>query len=126
LLKRKLIFDAYSEAFNKFDWAELTPYSTEDKISSFHLFPLRIKGVIESQRDTIIQEIFIQDVSVNVHFTPVPMMSFYKKMGYSIEDYPQSYLNYSREISLPVYYDLSEEQVQIVIKAVIYAVEKTL
>jgi len=35
------------------------------------LYPLRIKGITEVQRDAIIKEIFDQDVSVNVHFIPV-------------------------------------------------------
>jgi dTDP-4-amino-4,6-dideoxygalactose transaminase len=33
-------------------------------------------------------------------------------MGYKIENYPISYDNYSREISLPIYYNLTNEQVK--------------
>jgi dTDP-4-amino-4,6-dideoxygalactose transaminase len=79
---------------------------------------LRIKDITEEQRDKIIQKIFDKDVSVNVHFIPLPMMSFYKKLGYKMENYPNTYDNFSREISLPVYYDLTMEQVGIVTKAV--------
>ena len=64
------------------------------------------------------QRIFEQEVSVNVHFIPLPMLTAYKKMGYKISDYPVTYDNYSREISLPVYYNLTDEQVQQVIQAV--------
>jgi len=63
---------------------------------------------------------------VNVHFIPVPMMSFYKALGYSIDAFPITYENFSREISLPVYYDLTNEQVTQVINAVIKAVEEVL
>ena len=69
------------------------------------------------------QKIFDQDVSVNVHFIPVPMMSFYKGMGYKISDYPETYSLYKNEISLPVYYDLSPEQTDTVVQALIHAVE---
>lgn len=126
LVQRKHIFDSYRERFAQYDWAEIPPYETELKTSSYHLFPLRIKGISETQRDSIIQLIFDQDVSVNVHFIPVPMMSFYKALGFSIDDYPTTYLNFSREISLPVYYDLTDEQVSQVINAVIKAVEEVL
>ena len=126
LVQRKHIFDYYRERFAQYDWAEIPPYETELKTSSYHLFPLRIKGISETQRDSIIQMIFDQDVSVNVHFIPVPMMSFYKALGFSIDDYPTTYLNFSREISLPVYYDLTDEQVSQVINAVIKAVEEVL
>jgi dTDP-4-amino-4,6-dideoxygalactose transaminase len=72
------------------------------------------------------QKIFDQDVSVNVHFIPVPMMSFYKELGYSIANYPVTYYNFSREISLPVYIDLTNDQVQKVIDAVVSAVESSM
>ena len=126
LPRRKEIFDAYKTALSKYAWAEFAPYETDSKTSSYHLFPLRIRGISEVQRDAIMQKIFDQDVSVNVHFIPVPMMSFYKEQGYSIANYPVTYYNFSREISLPVYIDLTNEQVQIVINAVVSAVESTL
>ena len=69
------------------------------------------------------QRIFEQEVSVNVHFIPLPMLTAYKNMGFNIADYPVTYDNYSREISLPVYYDLTDEQVQQVCQAVIKATE---
>jgi dTDP-4-amino-4,6-dideoxygalactose transaminase len=45
-------------------------------------------------------------------------------LGYHIENYPKTYQNYAREISLPVYYDLSDEAIKTVANAVINAVEK--
>jgi dTDP-4-amino-4,6-dideoxygalactose transaminase len=61
-----------------------------------------------------------------VHFIPVPMMSFYKEQGYSIANYPVTYYNFSREISLPVYIDLTNEQVNRVIDELVSAVESTI
>ena len=43
-----------------------------------------------------------------------------------MEDYPVAYDNYCREISLPVWYGLSEEMVKTVIDAVICSVEEVL
>ena len=127
MLKKRLdIFTKYATAFEKYDWAELPIFKCKDKISSYHVYCLRIKEVTEDQRDAIIQEIFEQDVSVNVHFQPLPLLSFYKNQGYNIKDYPVSYDNYSREISLPVYYNLSDKEVDIVINAVVNAVQKVI
>jgi dTDP-4-amino-4,6-dideoxygalactose transaminase len=53
-------------------------------------------------------------------------MTYYKNSGYSISDYPVAYDNYSREISLPVYYDLTDDMVKTVIKAVASAVEEVI
>jgi dTDP-4-amino-4,6-dideoxygalactose transaminase len=124
LVKRKHIFDTYSKMFSNYSWAELQEYSTNIKKSSCHLFLLRIKSIDEFKRDKIIQNIFEQDVSVNVHFIPVPLFSFYKKLGYNIDNYPIAYDNFSREISLPVFYDLTDEQIEIVAKSVVNAVKK--
>jgi len=126
LKKRKEICDKYSNAFSKYDWAELPVMKDENRESCYHLYPLRIKGIKEKQRDEIIKEIFERNVSVNVHFIPVPMMSYYKKNGYKISNYKTAYNNYAREISLPVYYNLSNEQITQVIEAVVSSVKKVL
>ncbi|MEQ2911412.1 DegT/DnrJ/EryC1/StrS family aminotransferase [Butyricimonas faecihominis] len=123
---RKCIYDQYTDAFARYGWAELPIYETEDRKSSYHVYCLRVKGITEQQRDEIIQRIFDKDVSVNVHFQPLPLLSAFKNKGYKMEDYPVAYDNYCREISLPVWYGLSEEMVKTVIDAVICSVEEVL
>ena len=123
---RKCIYDQYTDAFARYGWAELPIYETEDRKSSYHVYCLRVKGITEQQRDEIIQRIFDKDVSVNVHFQPLPLLSAFKNKGYKIEDYPVAYDNYCREISLPVWYGLNEEMVKTVIDAVICSVEEVL
>ncbi len=124
--RRETIFDIYDKAFAKEGWAMLPLHTSLDKKSSYHLYQLRIRNCDESTRDRIIQEIFEQDVSVNVHFIPLPCLTAYKKRGYNINDYPETWNKYSSEISLPVYFDLSNEQVKMVIEAVNKAVQKVL
>lgn len=124
--RRKSIFDAYDAAFQQTSWA-LTPlHQTAEKQTCYHLYQLRIADVSEEQRDAIIQEIFEQDVSVNVHFQPLPLLTAYKNLGYKMADYPEAWNKYSTEISLPVYFNLTDEQVQQVISAVIHSVQKVL
>ncbi len=126
LVRRREIFDRYSNALKSNERFKLPVYQTNEKTGCYHLYPLRINNINEEQRDLIIKEIFDQDVSVNVHFIPVPCMSYYKGLGYSIQNYPQTYKNFSCEISLPVYYDLDNNKVDTVIKAVLHAVNKVL
>ena len=125
-LKRKHIFDTYQAAFSKDSRFQVPVYHTDSKIGCYHLYPLRINGITEQQRDAIMKEIFDCDVSVNVHFIPVPAMTFYKNLGYDLKNYPVTYDNFSREISLPVFYNLTDEQTQTVINAVISSVNKVL
>lgn len=126
LIVRKQVCDYYSDVLSDFDWAHLPILRDAHRESSYHLYPLRIKGVSEEQRDAIIQAIFDEDVSVNVHFIPLPRLSFYKNQGFKIDDYPVTYSNFAAEISLPIFYDLTTEQKQRVVAAVVKAVESVL
>lgn len=126
LVQRKHIFDTYSAKLSPYDWADIPPYETADKVSCYHVYLLRIKGITEEQRDAIIQCIFDEEISVNVHFQPLPLLSAYKNQGYKMEDYPQAFDNYQREITLPVYFTLTDEQIDSVVKAVVKSVSKVL
>jgi dTDP-4-amino-4,6-dideoxygalactose transaminase len=126
LKKRAHICEAYEVAFSGRSEFELPVHKTAQITGSYHVYPLRIKDITEQQRDAVIAEIFARDVSVNVHFLPVPATSFYRSLGYNMDDYPVAYDNFKREISLPVYYDLTDEQIRTVADAVTGSLDKVL
>ena len=126
LERRKEIFNAYDAAFSKKSWAILPIHEHSEKTSSYHLYLLRIKNISEDQRDEIIQEIFNNDVAVNVHFQPLPLLTAYKNLDYRIEKFPEAIKKYQNEISLPVYFNLNNNQVAQVVHAVVLSVEKIL
>lgn len=126
LVKRKQIFEQYAQRLSQYDWAELPVFKDEERESSYHLFLLKIKGVSLEQRNAIIQEVFRNEVSVNVHYKPLALLSYYKGLAYEINDYPVAKSIWEREISLPVYFDLTEQQVQTVLDVLIQAVEKNI
>jgi len=117
LPRRQEIYQLYERHLRQYSWLELPPYKDHQRASSCHLYPVRIKDVDESRRDQIIAELFNLGVSVNVHFIPMPMLSLFKSKGYRIDDYPNSFKLYSQEISLPVYPQLSNEQVETICNA---------
>lgn len=123
LARRKQIFETYTQNLKSDDRFQVPEYKSDHKETSYHAYLLRIRDIDEARRDAIIQKIFTQGVSVNVHFIPLPMLTGYKLKGYNITQYPTAYNNYAREISLPVYVDLSDENVETVIAAVKKAVE---
>ncbi len=124
LIKRKHIVDSYNSLLKNDARLELPVFETDTKTSCYHIYPLRIKNATEAQRDAIMQHIFDADVSVNVHFLPVPGMSFYKGLGYNVNDYKTTVDISSREISLPIFYDLTDEQIKTVVNAVINGLNK--
>lgn len=126
LLERKRVSATYDAAFSKYDWAILPPSEAKGKVTSYHLYALRIKNIAENQRDEMIKLIAEKEISINVHFIPMPMLTFFKEQGYNINDYPQAYLNYSHEISLPIYPQLTDEMITYVIDAVVDAYNKVI
>lgn len=110
LPRREAIFNLYSSYFSTKDWAIIPPSVAEGVKSSYHLYLLRIKGITEQQRDTIIQLMADAGVATNVHFIPMPMLTLFKGLGYNIADYPVAYDNYAHEISLPIYSQLTDEE----------------
>ena len=118
LTERKRVFNEYNDKFSKYNWAILPPFKEKGKESSCHLYTLRIKDITEEQRNEMIYEIAFHEVAVNVHFIPLPMLSLFKNMGYKIENYPQAYKNYACEISIPIYPQLTCEEVDFIIKIV--------
>ncbi|MBK8846577.1 MAG: DegT/DnrJ/EryC1/StrS family aminotransferase [Bacteroidetes bacterium] len=124
LVRRKEICMAYQNFFiNKKEYT-VPVLADDNRETSYHLYTLRINNCTEAQRDAVMQQIFDADVSVNVHFIPLPLLSFYKNAGYQMTDYPISYANFSYEISLPVHLHLSEADIVTVTQAVDNAVKK--
>jgi dTDP-4-amino-4,6-dideoxygalactose transaminase len=115
LSERKRVYKLYSNLLGAYSWAQLPPQDNERQTSSYHLYALRVHGISELQRDLMINLISKTGIAVNVHFMPMPMLTLFKKLGYKIEEYPVSYDNYSREISLPIYPQLSNEQVTYIV-----------
>jgi dTDP-4-amino-4,6-dideoxygalactose transaminase len=124
LPERKRIFETYAQALSKHSWAQLPPVDNELRKSSYHLFALRIFGISENQRDGMIELITQRGVSVNVHFQPLPLLTVFRDRGYRIEECPVAYDSYAREISLPIYPGLRDEQVHYVVRAVAEAYEE--
>ena len=51
------------------------------------------------------------NISMNVHFKPLPLLSVYKNLGYKINNYKNAKNIYENVISLPLHYNLSFEDV---------------
>lgn len=126
LEKRKAIFNVYSNKLKDKDWAIIPFDKNEEMETSYHLYPLRIKGFEEEDRGAVIEELANKNIATNVHFIPLPMLTVYKNLGYKIEDYPNAYNQYKNEISVPVYSTLTLEDAEYVIDELIKSVEKRL
>lgn len=121
---RKKISNLYHQMFADKEWALLPFLQEGDTESSYHLYPLRIKGFTEEKRDRLIENLAEMGIATNVHYTPIPMFTYYKQIGYSIKDYPNTFAQYENEITLPLYSILSLDDAEYVAENVIRLVEK--
>lgn len=126
LPERKRVAKTYEKLISQYSWANLPKLENGNTESSYHIYPLRIHNINEQQRDKVIEEITRHNVAVNVHFIPLPMLTFFKQMGYSINDYPNAYKNYCCEISLPIYPQLTNSQIQYVVETLVNAYNKVI
>ncbi|WP_447952008.1 DegT/DnrJ/EryC1/StrS family aminotransferase [Chryseobacterium koreense] len=126
LPERKRVAERYHEFFSKKKWAQLPVIEDAKRKACDHLYALRINGITEGQRDAMMVSIAEDGVSVNVHFIPMPMLTLFKDLGYKITDYPVAYDNFSREISLPIYPQLTDEQIDFICQTIESAYEKIL
>ena len=112
LPEREQIFLKYNSILSQYSWAILPTFIVNNRKSSCHLYQLRIEGFEEQKRDELISRLATLDIGVNVHYIPLPMLSYFKSTGLEIKDFPSSYNLYKNEISLPIYNDLSLESVE--------------
>lgn len=126
LKKRSEIFEVYTNILKEKEWAIISEAKNDIMETSYHLYPLRIKGFTDEQRSEVITMMAEKDIAVNVHFIPLPMFTLYKNLGYDIKDYPNAYAQYANEITLPVYSKLTLEDAEYVAKELVKCIEKVL
>lgn len=115
LARRKEIIGKYNEALKDENVTVLNHYG-ENHTSSGHLYLVRLNGKTREECNEIITKMAERGVATNVHYKPLPMLSAYKKLGFSIEDYPNAYELFTNEITLPLHTKLTDEEVEYVIK----------
>ena len=76
-----------------------------------HLYLIRVPGIGEEERNSMIRALAEAGIATNVHYKPLPMMTAY---GRDCSAYPNAYDYYRNLISLPIHTLLSDEDVEYV------------
>ncbi len=115
LKRRRDMIETYKKGIES-DRVHILEHFTDDYQSSGHLMIVRVDGYDVEQRNALITAMAEDGVSTNVHYKPLPMHTAYKKLGFDIKDYPNSYDMYKNEITLPLHTKLSDEDLAYVIE----------
>ena len=117
LEKRTRIARIYDEAFAAIPGLIIPPTGFGD---ARHIYPLQIDAdVLSISRNSMIDELKQRGIGVSVHFIPLHIMPYYAKQ-YKLEsgDFPESLKSYQREISLPIWPGMTDEQIFRVVEVV--------
>ena len=120
--RRHAIIEKYDQAFKNLG-VKLLTHKGEAFRSSGHLYLVRVDGIGEEKRNSIITKMAELGVACNVHYKPLPMLTAYKNLGFDIKDFPNAYDLFKNEITLPLYTRLTDEDVEFVINSFVEAVE---
>lgn len=122
LNKRKQIIQKYDDALKNYDVTVLQHYG-EDYSSSGHLYMVNLNGRDETYRNNIIDRMSRLEIATNVHYKPLPMLTVYKKLGFDINDYPNSFHMYKSEITLPLHNLLTDNEITYVMESFCTSIE---
>jgi dTDP-4-amino-4,6-dideoxygalactose transaminase len=119
-LRRRHIAGRYHEAFATVPQLQV-PHDREDCQHAWHLYMLRLNlEQLQIDRARFMEELKERRIGARVHFIPLHLHPYYQQTyGFRPEDYPVAYREYLREVSLPIYSKMSDEDVDDVIEAVL-------
>lgn len=116
--RRKEIVDMYDSAFSRIP--EITVQrEIPESDTARHLYILQLNTeMLNGTRREIFDALYAENVCCNVHYIPVYYFPHYKKLGYKKGLCPNAEKLYERIISIPLYYSMTDEDVESVITAV--------
>lgn len=117
LKRRRQIIGNYDEGLKDLPVTSLVHY-TETYESSGHLYLMRINGYSEQQRNTFIAKMAEANIATNVHYKPLPMHTAYKKLGFKMEDFPNTYKQFHNEVTLPLHTCLKDEEIRYLLQTI--------
>ncbi len=85
--------------------------------TSNHIFPVRIDfDALNIKRNDLMIYLRENLVYTQVHYIPIPIHPYYKKMGYEAKDFKNSMLYFKEALTLPLFYQLKNNQVDDVLE----------
>ncbi len=116
--RRKEIVARYNEAFTNNE-AIIVQEEIPQSDTTRHLYILRLNPEkLTINRREFFDALAAENVICNVHYIPVYYFPHYEKLGYKKGLCPKAEKLYDEMITLPLYYGMSDEDVEDVIKAV--------
>lgn len=109
--KRHTISNKYNEILK--DLPIILPYQIPESYSGLHLYVIRLKlDELKASRKQVFDALRAKGIGVNVHYIPVHTQPYYENLGFKLGDFPVAEAYYDSAISLPMYPDLTDDQIE--------------
>ena len=106
---RKEIVLYYIDKLKSFP-LRMPPYSVD---SAWHLFVCHTET--SNKRKSLLKFLNKSNIHAGVHYRPIYQNTYFQKLGFKHTDFPNAENYYSNSISLPLYTDISIEQIDYII-----------
>ena len=118
--KRRNIAARYDNIFKSSEVAN-SPLAANDIIHSYHLYPLQINfETTKLSKSELFKAMESEGIRLQVHYIPIHWQSYYEThYDFERSQFPNAVEFYHREISLPIYPDLTESEQNKVIQALV-------
>lgn len=118
-VQRETVAEIYLDALRDIAEIELPPVD-ENRLHSWHLFPIRIiQSELSIDRNTFAEELRKRGVGFSVHWRPLHLHPLYSsKYGWQGEHFPNATLLWSRIISLPIFPAMTSDEIEKVFESV--------
>ncbi|RZU38911.1 DegT/DnrJ/EryC1/StrS family aminotransferase [Edaphobacter modestus] len=125
-LRRREIADLYLRRLSRIEELEMPPTGDVNVTHSWHLFILRLRPeMLATGRNDLIHQLKQAGVGTSVHFIPLHLHPYYReRYGYRSGDFPNAEDAFTRCVSLPIYPDMNEADVERVTASVEQFVQK--
>jgi dTDP-4-amino-4,6-dideoxygalactose transaminase len=118
--RRAAIARQYQEAFAESSSFDVPDGGDEETQHAWHLYMLRLGPDRWSiDRAQFIEQLRVANIGASVHFIPLHMQPYYRDLyGFAADDFPVARAEFQREVSLPIYSKMTDDDVTSVIDAI--------
>lgn len=110
---RRRIAKTYDDLFENNPYFDVT-LEKENRESAYHLYPILLKNDLINHKKEIFVKLRENGLGVQVHYIPVYKQPYYQSLGFNNVACPVCEDFYKRELSIPMYPTLTDEDITFV------------
>lgn len=122
LEKRNTLAAHYDERFASKE--NISPLKqSSNRYSSYHLYVVRASGLTRKEHAFVVEQLRDKGVFAHLHYIPIHCQPYYKNQGFKIGDFPNAERYYEQAITLPLYPELTRDQIDFIVDTLSFTLD---